>query len=198
MAIVLLHEVGRCFGARYGGGTADEVLLWPLGGLATVSPPHTPSANLVTVVAGPLVNVVLCGLSSFVLVLWVGGAGAVPWNPVHPFTSVDPTLQFSEGQFWLRYFFGLNYMLFLFNLLPVFPMDGGRVFQCLMWPRKGYRDATMLACGVGMVGALVMGVVGLMGGPRLLLMLAVFGYLTCHQQRRTLKMGEVESANAFG
>ena len=49
-----------------------------------------------------------------------------------------------------------------------------------------------------MVGALVMGAVGLLGGPRLLLMLAIFGYLTCHQQRRMLKMGEFESDNEFG
>ncbi len=197
-AIVLLHEFGHCFGARYVGGTADEILLWPLGGLASVAPPHTPSANLVTVVAGPMVNVVFCAVSSFALVLWFGTAGAVPWNPLHPFTPVGAVGFPSEGQQWLLFFFGLNYMLLLFNLMPVYPFDGGRIFQCLLWPRKGFRNATMLASGVGMVGAIVLGLIGLLGGQYLLLGVAVFGYLTCYQQRQMLKMGAFESENEFG
>ncbi|MCH7700111.1 MAG: hypothetical protein IID37_00355 [Planctomycetes bacterium] len=197
-AIVLLHEFGHCFGARYVGGTADEILLWPLGGLASVAPPHTPSANLVTVVAGPMVNVLFCAVSSFALVLWVGAAGAVPWNPFHPFSPVSAAVAFSEGQRWLLYFFGLNYLLLLFNLMPVYPFDGGRIFQCLLWPRKGYRDATMIASGVGMVGAIVLGLIGLLGGQYLLLGVAVFGYMTCYQQRQMLKMGAFELDSEFG
>src|SRR3954464_1463376 len=64
--IVLLHEFGHCFACRRVDGEADEILMWPLGGLAYVSPPHVPRAHLVTAVGGPMVNVVIC--------LVVGGA----------------------------------------------------------------------------------------------------------------------------
>src|SRR5260370_2296468 len=64
---VLLHEFGHCFGARFMDGDAQEILLWPLGGLAYAELPHTPPANFLTTLAGPLVNVFLCVLSGTVL-----------------------------------------------------------------------------------------------------------------------------------
>src|SRR5262245_7806750 len=57
---VLLHEFGHCFAARRVDGEADEILMWPLGGLAYCAVPHTPRANLITAVGGPLVNVAIC------------------------------------------------------------------------------------------------------------------------------------------
>lgn len=194
--IVLLHEFGHCWGARRVGGSADEILMWPLGGLASVSAPHTPRANLVTALAGPMVNVVICATIAVALVALTGSGWSVPWNPfryAHPATPITSTLHL-----WLVIVFSISYLLLLFNLAPVFPLDGGRVLQCLLWPAKGYGDALKIATGVGMVGAIGFALLGLLSGEVLLLAIAFFGYLTCWQQRQLLKMGAFEAENEFG
>ncbi|HUU84959.1 MAG TPA: site-2 protease family protein, partial [Phycisphaerae bacterium] len=134
--MVLLHEFGHCFAARAVGGHADEILMWPLGGLASVDVPHTPRANFITTAAGPAVNLVICLLAAAALIVMTGSGWAVPWNPfLFTVTHVPIT---SELQWWLVVTFALSYMLLLFNLAPVFPFDGGRMFQCLVWPAKGF------------------------------------------------------------
>ncbi len=197
--IVLLHEFGHCFGARWTGGDADEILLWPLGGLAMVSPPHKPGAHLITTVAGPAVNVIICVIVAAVLILWTGKLTAVPWNPLHPLTPIDRSAITSSAQHWVVYVFGLSYLLFLFNLLPMFPLDGGRVLQSILWARVGYEQSMMTATMVGMIGAICLGVFGLFTGASwLLLMIAVFGYLECYRMRQMAKMGEMTTTNEFG
>ncbi len=194
--IVLLHEFGHCFGARFTGGFADEILLWPLGGLAYTSPPHKPRAHLITVVAGPAVNVVLLALTGTVLLVWKGTVDALPLNPFRPFqTNLAVT---GDLQYWLVVFFTLNFIILLFNLAPVFPLDGGRVLQCLLWFKKGFTPATLIATGVGMVGAIVLGVMGLITGEIMFIGIAFFGYFTCWQQRQSIKSGAFESGNEFG
>ncbi len=83
--IILLHEFGHCFGARAVGGEAEEILIWPLGGLAFVSPPHEWKAHTYTVAAGPFVNVLICVFAGGIL----AGAGFVPsFNPMSdPYVS---------------------------------------------------------------------------------------------------------------
>ncbi|MCP4593653.1 MAG: hypothetical protein GY842_23190 [bacterium] len=195
--IVLIHEFGHCFGCRSTGGEANEILMWPLGGLAYVVPPHKWRAHLVTTLAGPAVNVGFCLLTAAVLVLWTSSLASVPWNPLHPFRPLafegfSPSAW--SAQSWLVTFFGLNYMILLFNLLPVYPLDGGRALQNLLWPRMGFSRSTKLASGIGMVGAVVFGLVGLLMEEYLLLGIAIFGYMTCWQQRQQLKMmGEMET-----
>ncbi|MCH7871313.1 MAG: hypothetical protein IID33_06395 [Planctomycetes bacterium] len=186
--IVLLHEFGHCFGARYMGGDADEILLWPLGGLAYTSPPHNPTAHMITTVAGPSVNVFLCMICTVALILWTGSLGGVPWNPLHPTWPVDPSIIPTEGQQWLMRFFGISYFILLINLLPIFPFDGGRIVQAWLWPKKGYTQSMQIATGTGMVGAIAIGLIGLFTDQSwLLLMIAVFGYMTCYQTRRMLR-----------
>ena len=194
--LVLLHEFGHCAGARYVGGQAEEILMWPLGGLASLSTPHTPRANLITAVAGPAVNVAVCLLIALVLIAVTGSGWTVPWNPFGSWfsgTSIN-----SYVQLWLVTVFALSYMLLLFNLAPVFPFDGGRVLQCLLWPSRGYADATKIATGIGMVGAIGFGVLGLITEQMILFFIAVFGYMTCWQQRQMLKMGVVGNESEFG
>lgn len=197
--IVLLHEFGHCFGARYTGGEADEILMWPLGGLASVNPPHTPKAHMITTVAGPMVNVIICAMCSVALTLWFGSLGAVPWNPLHPFTPISVTSFPTLGQIWLLRVYGLSYFLLLVNLLPVFPFDGGRIVQAWLWPKKGYRRSMEIATGTGMVGAILIALFGIFCNQAwLILMIAGFGYLTCYQTRRMLREhGEVAGAG-FG
>src|SRR5262245_20112957 len=92
-ASVLLHEFGHCFGARWVDGEANEVLIWPLGGLANLEVPHTPWANFVATVAGPVVNLVLCLVTAAML----AGGGMMPsLNPLaYPF---DPVLYSWQDQ----------------------------------------------------------------------------------------------------
>ena len=194
--IVLVHEFGHCFGARSAGGEADEILLWPLGGLAFTNPPHTPRAHLITVIAGPLVNVAFLIIAAAVLLTWKGSVGALPINPFTPFETALPII--SEMQYWLVAFFTLNLIILLFNLAPVFPFDGGRVLQCLLWFRHGFGRATTIATGVGMIGAIVIGVIGLFVGQMIFFAIAFFGYFTCWQQRQMLKAGMYDSQNEFG
>lgn len=193
--IVLLHEFGHCFGARRTGGEADEILLWPLGGLASVNPPHNARAHMITTVAGPAVNVVICGICSLVLVLWLGSLGAVPWNPLHPFLPVGASIYPTTAQHWLLRVYGISYFILLINLLPIFPFDGGRIVQAWLWPRKGFESSMMIATGTGMIGAIIIGLVAIFQKESwILLMIAVFGYVTCWQQRKILKeMGPMEA-----
>lgn len=195
--IVLLHEFGHCFGCRSVGGSADEILMWPLGGLAFTSPPHNPRAHLVTVLAGPAVNVALLMLATTVLVTWKGTIDTLPLNPFRPFqTHLD---YFPTGiHYWLIVFFSLNLIILLFNLAPVFPFDGGRVLQCILWFRRDFIRATLVATGVGMIGAIAIGVIGLISGEVLFFAIAFFGYYTCWQQRQLLKSGAYETGNEFG
>jgi len=187
-AIVLLHEFGHCWGARTTGGEAEQILLWPLGGLAQVNPVHHPRAHLVTTVAGPMVNVAICAVCSGILTLWMGSLGAVPWNPLHPTTPLDPMIFPTVGQAWVLRAYGISYFLLLINLLPVFPFDGGRVLQAILWSRRGFRIATEIATATGMIGAVVIALFGLFTDQSwLMMMIAVFGYVTCWQTRQALR-----------
>jgi hypothetical protein len=120
----------------------------------------------------------------------------VPWNPFAFARTGAPVT--STLQLWLVITFSVSYFILLFNLAPVFPLDGGRMLQCLLWPSRGFADATRLATGVGMIGAIGFGLLGVISGQYLLLFIAVFGYLTCWQQRQALKMGAFEAENEFG
>ena len=198
--VVLLHEFGHCFGARYTGGEADEILLWPLGGLAYTAPPHNAAAHMITTIAGPTVNIIICMVCTVVLVLWTGSLGGVPWNPLSPMWPVDPTIFPTAAQLWLMRLFGISYLLLLFNLLPIFPFDGGRMVQAWLWPKKGYRRSMEIATSTGMIGAIVVGLFGLFAGEVswLLLMIAVFGYLTCYRTRAVIRETGDLQGDEFG
>lgn len=187
--VVLLHEFGHCFGARRTGGDADEILIWPLGGLAYTNPPHNATAHMITTIAGPAVNIIICMLCTVVLVLWTGSLGGVPWNPLNPMWPVDSAIHPTTAQLWLMRVFGISYLLLLFNLLPIFPFDGGRMVQSWLWPKKGYRRSMEIATSTGMIGAIVVGLFGLFTGEGgwLMIMIAVFGYLTCYRTKTMLR-----------
>lgn len=184
--LVFLHEMGHCFGARRVGGDASEVLMWPLGGLATVSVPHNPRAHLISAAAGPFVNLVFCAISAIILTVVAGSPRAVPWNPFNavPSETVWPLL--SSTVFVLLYqFFYVNYILMLFNVaLPLFPLDGGRIWQAILWYRLGYGRSMRIAATAGMIGAVVLGVFGLFNQNLMLVGVAVFAYLTSMQYRK--------------
>jgi len=199
--VVLLHEFGHCFGARYTGGEADEILLWPLGGLASTNPPHEPRAHLITTAAGPAVNVIICLCCAMLLTVWTGTVWAVPWNPLHPTLPADPIVLLNVGtaELWIIRLFGISYVLLLFNLLPVYPFDGGRILQALLWARKDYVSSLEIATATGMVGSVLVALFGVFTDEAgLLLMIAVFGYVTCWQMRRGLRDQVVTGGHDLG
>lgn len=178
-AVVLLHEFGHCFAARYMGGEADDILMHPLGGLALTRPPHAPWPTFVTVAGGPLVNVALMLVSGAVL---YGLAGRVP--PL-PFWS-DAFGARTMTEAWVFWFYQINYFLLAFNLLPIYPLDGGQMVQCALWPKLGYHRSMYFSTTVGMAAALVGGLFALFSGRVGLAILAAFGFYTCYQLRKQL------------
>lgn len=196
---ILLHEFGHCFGSRSLGGEADEILLWPLGGLATVSPPSTPRAHFLTALAGPAVNAVFCLLAGAVLAIGHGSVLAIPLNPFHPLTPLSGSSPAGWVWFTVTLIFAINYLLLTFNLaLPMQPFDGGRMIHAWLWKRMGWARATLTTSTVGMIAAVGLGLIALLTQNLLLLGVAVFGYLTCYQQRQAARHGMLDSERFFG
>lgn len=191
--IVLLHEFGHCFACRSVGGSANEILLWPLGGLAYCHPPNEWRAHFVTVAGGPLVNVVIFIIVAPILGLITGNwwGVAVP-NPV-TFGDQLLTNQAIAGSFWVMTLYlvhVVNLILLLFNLLPMFPLDGGRILQSLLWPRYGYANSMRFAVRTGFVGAILLAVFGAVIDAWLLVGVAVFGAITCYITHKQLQFTE--------
>lgn len=137
--IVLLHEFGHAFACRQVGGAANSIVLWPLGGVAYVQPPPRPGALLWSVAAGPLVNVLLIPA----IMLMSGAARSVGWGG--PGTDLAHFLQNTAF---------MNIVLLVFNLLPVYPLDGGQILQALLWFVIGRAHSLMAVSLVGGLAAL--------------------------------------------
>ncbi|MFI5379862.1 MAG: site-2 protease family protein [Tepidisphaerales bacterium] len=196
---VLLHEFGHIFGARIMGGHGDDILMWPLGGLAHTAPPHRPWPSFVSTACGPLVNILICIVTGTLLVVLSHSAGAIPWFPLTSgLKSFIPTSLFTYYLFWI---FLVNYALAAFNLTLVFyPFDGGRMIQELLWFKVGYYKSMMFATMVGMIGAIIAAMVGVVTLNFWLVLIAGFGFYTCMQQRQMLKAagpGEFEEEGLY-
>lgn len=136
--IVLLHEYGHALACRQVGGTADHIVLWPMGGVAYVDPPPRPGATLWSIVAGPLVNVVLLPLLT--LLGWWGRSTG--WSQAMP-----------NAHALLRAVWFINLFLLLFNILPIYPLDGGQILRSLLWFLIGRARSLMVAAVLGLIGA---------------------------------------------
>lgn len=142
--IVLLHEFGHALACRQVGGRANRIVLWPLGGVAYVDPPPRPGATLWSIAAGPLVNVallpVIIGLGYY--------SRHMGWNHSWP-----------DFQHLLRAIFAIDVGLFVFNILPIYPLDGGQILRSLLWFVFGRARSLMIATVLGFLG--IIGFVGL-------------------------------------
>jgi len=167
-ACVLAHEFGHIFVARYFGVATPTVTLLPIGGVAQLERiPEKPSEEFLVAIAGPLVNVVI----AIVLVVAFGAsldAGSL--------AGVDKT-----AVSMLDRLAAVNLFLVVFNLIPAFPMDGGRVLRALLASRLGYVRATEIAASIGQVVAFGLGFLGLFGNP-LLIFIAIFVYLAASSE----------------
>ncbi|MBX3351704.1 MAG: hypothetical protein KF684_02120 [Phycisphaeraceae bacterium] len=185
--IVLLHEFGHCFACRWVGGEADDILMWPLGGLASVMPPDTPKGHFVTTAGGPAVNVLL--LPFLVGAMFATGIGdRVLFNPLDLGLALGG-LSWGETVLFLAH--AVNLFILVFNVVvPMFPLDGGRLLHAGLWARMDKRQATEIVLTVGLVCAVGLGIFGLVANETLLLGIAIFGGLTCYLERRTLRAAD--------
>jgi Zn-dependent protease len=139
--IVLTHEFGHAFACRSIGGQANLIVLWPLGGVAYVAPPQRPGAQLWSIAAGPLVNVILFPILTGLLLL----AGYFGWNE-----SLPDLFRF------LNSLWAINLVLLIFNLLPIYPLDGGQILRSLLWFVLGRANSLLAATIIGFIGVAVL------------------------------------------
>ncbi len=200
--LVLLHEYGHCLACRRVGGDADEILMWPLGGLAMCVPPHRWDAALVTTVGGPAVNAAL--LLPLGLATWAatGSLGAVLFNPFNPWfaaagiTAGSDLAQLAKITLWSFHY--ANMLLFAFNVLvPMYPMDGGRIVHAMLWRKMGHHRATRIAAIVGLVFACTMAVFAVVYEEFLLLGLALFGGIVCYTELQRLRFESTADESIF-
>jgi len=140
--IVLIHEFGHALACRSVGGQARHIVLWPLGGVAFVQPPHRPGAHLWSIVAGPLVNVVLVPVTVVAYFL-VNGSLALP---------TDASTNLEAFAFYVML---MNAGLLVFNMFPVYPLDGGQTLLALLWFVIGRVKALKVVSAIGLVAAAI-------------------------------------------
>ena len=168
---VTLHEYGHAIAARRYGIPTIDITLFPIGGVARLERmPRIPWRELVVAVAGPAVNVVIGGLLGLGLYLFA-------WQPFLSFLESVRELDPLQSPSLMGYLFMLlmaNLALVLFNMVPAFPMDGGRVFRSLLAMVTSYGYATFIASRVGLVCAAGMALLAMQIGNPVMLLIAMF------------------------
>jgi Zn-dependent protease len=184
--IVLLHEFGHALACRQVGGQANLIVLWPLGGVAYVAPPVRPGAVLWSIAAGPLVNVVLAPVLGVILVL-VGGMG---WGADMP-----------NAYTFLKSIFLINCGLLFFNMLPVYPLDGGQILQALLWFIFGRARSLMIVTVIGFLGGAALIALAIYVRDAWFGLLCVFILMNCWrgltQARVLAKMAKLPRRSGF-
>jgi Zn-dependent protease len=183
--IVLLHEFGHSLACRQVGGKADQIVLWPLGGVAFVDPPQRPGATLWSIVAGPLVNVALLPILRGLMVISGATSDAAGSN----------LSLLSHNLFWI------DLVLLVFNILPIYPLDGGQILRSLLWFLLGRARSLLIATILGFIG--VAGFIGFALWERSLWYgaLAIFMLMNCwsglQHARALLRMAKLPRRDGF-
>ncbi|TIS89257.1 site-2 protease family protein [Mesorhizobium sp.] len=179
-ACVVLHEFGHIAAARYFGIKTPDITLLPIGGVARLERmPEEPGQEFVIAIAGPLVNVVIAALIFAVL-----GSSA----SVDQLAAIeDPRMSF------LARLAGTNVFLVLFNIIPAFPMDGGRILRAALAARLSWSRATQIAATIGQGLAFVFAFIGLFYNP-LLIFVGVFVYLAAAAEAQNVQIREVATS----
>ncbi len=168
-ASVLLHEVGHTLVAKHYGIRTIEIVMFPIGGVSR--PERAPKAReeLWIALAGPLVNfLIAAGLLAW---MWTR-TGWIALEQLREPTDANLAERIALG----------NLLLFVFNLLPAYPMDGGRILRSFLALRRPEEEATRIAAGAGQSLAILLGLLGLLGGNFMLVFVALFVYLGASQE----------------
>jgi Zn-dependent protease len=184
--IVTMHEFGHSLACRQVGGTAERIVLWPLGGVAYVKPPQRPGATLWSLAAGPLVNV---GLVPVFMGLGFVGRQLGWWEANPDLFQLVRGLSF------------MNIMILVFNLLPVYPLDGGQILRSLLWYPLGRARSLLAATALGFLGVLALAVLAVRVQSIWLGILAVFVAFNCwggfQQARRIAELAKLPRHQGF-
>jgi len=162
--IVLTHEFGHALACRQVGGTANRIMLWPLGGVAYVDPPQRPGATLWSIAAGPLVNVALMPILYAALMM----GRTLGWQQSLP-----------DAYHFVRMVLRIDVVLLVFNILPIYPLDGGQILRSLLWYPLGRARSLMVATVLGMAGIVGFFGMALLSGSFWLGAIGVFMLLNC-------------------
>lgn len=177
-ACVVLHELGHALAARRYGIATPRITLLPIGGVAELERmPEKPSQEIVVALAGPLVNVIIAAILIY-------GFGAT-LNAELLATLENPARSF------LSRLAAVNIVLVVFNLIPAFPMDGGRVLRALLSIPYGRVRATDIAARTGQVLAFFFGFLGLVSGNVLLVFVAIFVYLAASGEAMAVTLQDI-------
>jgi len=183
--IVTLHEFGHALACRQVGGRADRIVLWPLGGVAYVDPPPRAGATLWSIAAGPLVNV---GLLPILLALY--------W--LSPSEGTQNLVSLHQ---LLRAILYIDAFLFIFNMLPIYPLDGGQILRALLWFVLGRGRSLMVATILGFVGVIGFFGLAIWQGSVWYGALAVFMLMNCwgglQHARALLRMAKLPRRDGF-
>ena len=184
--IVLMHEFGHSLACRQVGGQANQIVLWPLGGVAYVSPPQRPGATLWSIAAGPLVNVLLFPPLAILALAaqYFGWGEAAPdlYNFVMTLLAID-------------------ILLLVFNLLPIYPLDGGQILRSLLWFIFGRARSLKITTIIGFIGLAVMIPLVVMARQPWYYVMAAFVALNCwigfQQSRAMMRVAEAPRREGF-
>lgn len=185
--IVMLHEFGHALACRQVGGRANQIVLWPLGGVAYVDPPQRPGATLWSIAAGPLVNVALTPILG---ALYFGLAPALGWT-----SNARDLNHLLYAVFWI------NVGLLAFNILPIYPLDGGQILRSLLWFVMGRGRSLLVATILGFVGVAGFFILALWMGSVWYGALAVFMLMNCwgglQHARELLRIAKLPRRDGF-
>jgi len=183
---VTIHELCHSLAALHFGIKVKKITLLPIGGVASMSEiPKNPFQELVISLAGPASNILILMIFYYPLRAFLGEN-----NFIYPLMAITGRARFT-GQFSIiAYVYWLNLVLAVFNLLPAFPMDGGRVVRALLSYRMGHRKATKVAVKLGHIFALIFAYIGIVHGHIFLLIIAVFVYTSASSEALQVDVSE--------
>lgn len=193
LLLVTAHEFAHCIVCRRIGGKANEIMLWPLGGLAMCKVPDDWKSELKVALAGPMFNLAIVPFFALPLYLLTGTLSSLSFNPLMLGSSATVLiLKTGETTWWLetlRAFYSINFVLLLFNLLiPMYPLDSARALHAILWKKTTQSKAMWQTVNIGLGVATVMGLIGILfEDGMMLLTIAILGGIVCSMERRRLQ-----------
>lgn len=183
---VTLHELFHSLIARHFGVQVRGITLFPIGGVASItSYPRKPAHEFLIALAGPMFNIIFTVVFFYPLHRILGqGVLFRPSLETWPHT--------------IAYAFWINPMLALFNLLPAFPMDGGRILRAFLAQRLSFKRATEIAVGIGHFFALIFGIAGIVYGNLMLVVIAIFIYIAASSEEFQVELMERNKKEELG